>query len=829
MDASAEDVTFGDFSALCLEEYQALFREPLQSSDVEFPWDDKSQLKSNSVNVGAGGTASCTLALQQEPSQSIAASKDPSTQGPYCIEKYVAGEPVMDTRADEYADPAEPKQWSGPALAESQEQGADGGIMGYDPQSEEGERKRRNKKRRDPEYYKKYYNRVGTDGSFDNDSSAENGGNGVREDEQYACGTDKYAAAALQTDYKVESNTAPTPGYEYNADNKSVERTSACVQPTAATNPSSGYTPAQIILSDDKEVKSSNNVESCTSEDITQQVSSAIAINVEKGNVFEAQPEPNVNAGSESCSNFDVPVSSHVPSVPAIHISPSENAASNTSSGESFDESFPAAVSEVPEPSQAPSTPSPAPAAPPAIKSWASLFKAGGPGGQTGNSSSAPHVAISVTEPYPGDEQGDDMVSLVTTDKDPHAKRLGEHLSKVIPSHHPMNLQPRGLINTANWCYINSILQALLSCPPFYHIMKNLPLSNGVRKSSSTPMLDAMYQFLKEFQEVKGLSKRSSNDIRPGMSFEPSNIYQMLSVAQTSLVVKQGRQEDAEEFLSCLLSGLHDEMTSLIQSVNGESPQAADSKQNGPSTVTVANGDMGNGHEGSDEDEWEQVGPRNKTSITRRAQFSSSPLSKIFGGIMRSALHQHGSKESATLQPFFSLPLDIQCPDIWNVQHALDMLGNKESVHGFMSNKTKKEVEAFRRITLEELPPVLILHLKRFLYDKSGGCQKLMKKVDYSMEIEILKDLISPNAKSRISVTQRFYKLFAVVYHTGKDASGGHYITDVYHVGTSGWLRCDDSIVKPVKSTQVTKPIATCIPYLLFYRRKDLLTKPTTS
>ena len=38
--------------------------------------------------------------------------------------------------------------------------------------------------------------------------------------------------------------------------------------------------------------------------------------------------------------------------------------------------------------------------------------------------------------------------------------------------------------------------------------------------------------------------------------------------------------------------------------------------------------------EGS-EDEWEQVGPRNKTSITRQADFVRTPITDIFGGHIR--------------------------------------------------------------------------------------------------------------------------------------------------------------------------------------------------
>ena len=41
-----------------------------------------------------------------------------------------------------------------------------------------------------------------------------------------------------------------------------------------------------------------------------------------------------------------------------------------------------------------------------------------------------------------------------------------------------------------------------------------------------------------------------------------------------------------------------------------------------------------------------------------------------------------------------------------------------------------------RRVTLEGLPKVLILHLKRFIYSKAGS-QKLTKVIDYPIELSI--------------------------------------------------------------------------------------------
>ena len=37
-----------------------------------------------------------------------------------------------------------------------------------------------------------------------------------------------------------------------------------------------------------------------------------------------------------------------------------------------------------------------------------------------------------------------------------------------------------------------------------------------------------------------------------------------------------------------------------------------------------------------------------------------SPITEIFGGELRSAVHRQGAKESAIVEPFFSLQLDIQ-------------------------------------------------------------------------------------------------------------------------------------------------------------------------
>lgn len=119
---------------------------------------------------------------------------------------------------------------------------------------------------------------------------------------------------------------------------------------------------------------------------------------------------------------------------------------------------------------------------------------------------------------------------------------------------------------------------------------------------------------------------------------------------------------------------------------------------------------------------------------------------------------------------------------------------------------------------------MLILHLKRFIYDEtsSAGCQKLLKNIDFPVDLEIPRDILSSNSKNKYHNKQRSYKLFAVVYHNGKEASLGHYVTDVYHAGL-GWLHCDDSLIKSMTENMVLAHSANSVPYILFYRRGDTM------
>ncbi|XP_043685203.1 ubiquitin carboxyl-terminal hydrolase 10 [Vespula pensylvanica] len=402
---------------------------------------------------------------------------------------------------------------------------------------------------------------------------------------------------------------------------------------------------------------------------------------------------------------------------------------------------------------------------------------------------------------------------------DPTVFRMGEFLLNYQMDKQTVSLLPRGLTNRSNYCYINSILQALLACPPFYNLLMALPHSKGNCKNSSTPLIDNMIKFVHEFTPLSDsarlarkdrVHKRGDNsivDIQSGMAFEPSYVYTMLKNTSAAGVFSvEGRQEDAEEFLSCLLNGINDEMLELIKLVNNEPNPAANAETN-----------INYNHA---EEEWKVMGPKNKGSITRCTEFGRTPLSDIFRGQLRSRVSRVGEQPTDNVQPFFTLQLDIEKAE--TVTRALEILVGKDQLEGMTCSKTKQQIEAWKQVTLEELPVILILHLKWFDY-KLNGCSKIFKKVEFPIDLKVDAKFLSPNIGKKLNSKQKQYKLFAVTYHVGKETTKGHYVTDAFHVGYGGWVRYDDSSLQGISENDVLNPVPPSVPYLLYYRRCDTI------
>ena len=156
----------------------------------------------------------------------------------------------------------------------------------------------------------------------------------------------------------------------------------------------------------------------------------------------------------------------------------------------------------------------------------------------------------------------------------------------------------------------------------------------------------------------------------------------------------------------------------------------------------------------------------------------------MFSSRLKSVVRQQGAKASATLQPYVCLPLDIevcgaleaephahtlctdalvvcareQSPTVISVEQALSLFMAREVVtfcsvrctHAFSrlaisdSHKEGVQVDASKQMSFEELPPVLVLQLKRFAFDSEvGEYYKNTKRISFPKNLVIPPSLLS--------------------------------------------------------------------------------------
>lgn len=356
-------------------------------------------------------------------------------------------------------------------------------------------------------------------------------------------------------------------------------------------------------------------------------------------------------------------------------------------------------------------------------------------------------------------------------------------------------LHPRGLINNGNLCFLNATLQALLSCTSFVHLLDTLQ-ARGVPEVGY-PTLRACVDFFREFEFQQHDDKSAKVSFNVGKPFLPSmfdKILHLFNPHQPSTGVARSRQEDAQEFLSFTMDCLHDELLRLDGS-----------KQ------TIA--DAGNGavSEANEEEDWETVGPKNRTAVVRTHTFCKSALSDIFGGELCSVVKTKGSKASATVQPFLVLHLDILPEAVHTMEDALRLFAAPETLEGYRATAGKAGVvSASKSVKLQSLPQVLILHLKRFSYGAQGST-KLHKPLHFPLSFTLGRDLLSTVSSGS---ELRNYELVATVTHHGKDLSRGHYTAHSKQLNGQ-WLRYDDGVVSSVGVSRVLQDLV----YLLFYKR----------
>ncbi|KAI5954277.1 DOA4 [Candida jiufengensis] len=351
-----------------------------------------------------------------------------------------------------------------------------------------------------------------------------------------------------------------------------------------------------------------------------------------------------------------------------------------------------------------------------------------------------------------------------------------------------------GLVNLGNSCYMNCMIQCLVSTPltPFFftsykqHInYKNIL---GTKGQVTEAFADLMLNMLKNKNGV----------------YNPTRFKK--TMGQFSQQFKSCDQQDCIEFLNFLLDGIHEDLNQMAildakekQKITELTPEQEKSREILPirqaSTI-----------------EWE-----------RYLKLNFSIVVDQFQGQYLSRLKCLTCKFTSTSYNAFSI-LSIPVPnkEKVNLQNCIDEFLTTELLddnNKWFCPECKTHRKSTKKIEITRLPQVLIINFKRFKI-QLNSIKKLETYVTYPVD-EVL-DLTNywptdgMNELGSLPIRNQIppfkYKLFGVANHFGS-LTTGHYTS--YVKKQSNWYYFDDTKFTKVSSNQVLNKNAYC----LFFQR----------
>jgi ubiquitin C-terminal hydrolase len=354
-----------------------------------------------------------------------------------------------------------------------------------------------------------------------------------------------------------------------------------------------------------------------------------------------------------------------------------------------------------------------------------------------------------------------------------------------------------GLQNLGNTCFMNSSLQCLFSIPgvlDFFASKLRFDINPRAKRTKGRLV-----------EAFAALAKQIKNGPDHGVG-RPSAL--KVAVSRLSQQFSGYGQHDSQEFLRFLLDGIHDELNTV------HNPPAYYEIKDSPSDSMEAKSRRW----------WNYYQARN-----------DSVLSNLFCGQLKSEIVcSHCDTKSTAFDPFWDISLPLtrgksaqtssysrygrssysSGPSSVTLADCFELFTKPEKLSGnnqLYCSHCKKHRDVTKTMSLYRVPPVLVIHLKRFSFG-SYSRSKLNTAVEFPMDFDI----------SDYSASQRsdHFSLAAVSNHSGS-TGGGHY-TAFCNVNDptahdSAWYCMNDSHCSKVSESRVVSPSA----YVLFFVRKS--------
>ena len=345
--------------------------------------------------------------------------------------------------------------------------------------------------------------------------------------------------------------------------------------------------------------------------------------------------------------------------------------------------------------------------------------------------------------------------------------------------------QARGIIglkNLGNTCFMNSVLQSLFAIEPLMTYFSN-GRHKGVLNGSS--LLKG--QLVKAFSDLVVDVMQCVGE--KGKVVSPTTLKRQIERRAPQFAGYE--QHDAQELLKFLLDGLHEEL-------------------NQPTKCKFTY-----------KDDQVDVLPNNQKAIIswNRYQYcNNSFIVELFCGQFESTVTCLGCHGKSTTYDCF---WDLSVPATGDtLEKCLDANFEQETLdEPYMCSHCKTQQKAKKGLLLNKLPPILVIHFKRFRVSRFSGRVegKIESAISFptrSLDVSRYLTLSSSQIHPQENKTQ--YDLIAISNHMGS-LSVGHYTAITRNFDSGEWFNKNDSVSSPmnVSGSSMTSTSA----YILVYQK----------
>ncbi|XP_075569743.1 ubiquitin carboxyl-terminal hydrolase 8 isoform X4 [Pelecanus crispus] len=329
-----------------------------------------------------------------------------------------------------------------------------------------------------------------------------------------------------------------------------------------------------------------------------------------------------------------------------------------------------------------------------------------------------------------------------------------------------------GLRNLGNTCYMNSILQCLCNAPHLADYFNRNLYQDDINRSN---FLGHKGEVAEEFGVImKALWTGQYKYISP-KDFK-------ITIGKINDQFAGYSQQDSQELLLFLMDGLHEDLNK------------ADNRKR---------------HKEENNDHLDDFRAA-ELAWHKHKQLNESIIVALFQGQFKSTVQcLTCHKKSRTFEAFMYLSLPLASTSKCTLQECLRLFSKEEKLtdnNRFYCSHCKTRRDSLKKIEIWKLPPVLLVHLKRFSYDGRWK-QKLQTSVDFPLEtLDLSQYVIGP--KNNL----KRYNLFSVSNHYG-GLDGGHYTAYCKNASKQRWFKFDDHEVSEISASSVKSSAA----YILFY------------